>query len=79
VYHYLSPATPGEVLLLLGFVYNDICLQLCLQPWLQHCGKTVAAIIMKLAALTGIGYWSRSLNSPGGSTLQWGVSEHLLF
>jgi len=37
--------------------------------------KTVTAILIKLLAYTGNGSWIMLVNSPGGSTLQWGAGR----
>jgi len=44
---------------------------------MQHYGKTVTAIIVKLPEQTDNGCRIMILNSPGGSTVQWGVERQL--
>ena len=53
-------------------------LLVCLLP-LPHCGKMVIALVMTFSEQLGNDYRIMPLNSPSGSTLQWGAGRGLLF
>ena len=52
-------------------VCNFVCLFVCY----QHYSKTIKAVVMKLTELTSNSSRMMTLNSPGGSTLQWAAGR----